>query len=49
MDRLLENIIHEILERDPIADFNKPKGSPKDVLLQNFVKDVNDLGITFST
>ena len=48
-DRLLENIINEILERDSIADFNKPKGSPKGLLLQNFVKDVNDLGITFST
>lgn len=48
-DRLLENIIDEILERDSITDFNKPKGSPKGLLLQHFVNDVNDLGITFST
>ena len=30
-DRLLEDIIDEILERDSITDFNKPKGSPKGV------------------
>ena len=48
-DRLLGDIIDEFLERDSLTDFNKPKGSPKGVLLQQSVKDVNDLGITFST
>ena len=47
-DRLLQNVIDEILERDSIADFNKPKGSPKGLLMQQFVKVVNDLGVTFS-
>ena len=47
-DRLLQNVIDEILERDSIADFNKPKGNPKGLLMQQFVKDVNDLGVTFS-
>lgn len=46
-DRLLQNVIDEILERDAIEDFNKST-QPKGVLLKQFVKGVNELGITFS-
>jgi hypothetical protein len=47
-DRLLQNVIDEILEKDSIDDFNKPKGHPKGANLNKFVKDVNELGVTFS-
>ncbi|CAB3981176.1 Hypothetical predicted protein, partial [Paramuricea clavata] len=43
------NVIDEILERDAILDFNKPKGQAKGVLLNEFVKDINELGVTFNT
>ena len=46
--RILQNVIDEILERDSITDFNNPSGQPKGLLLKQFVKDVNDLGVTFS-
>jgi hypothetical protein len=47
-DRLLQNVIDEILERDAILDFNKPRGQAKAVLLNEFVKDINELGVTFN-
>ena len=47
-DRMLQNVVDEILEKDAIEDFNKPKGQPKGVLLKTFVDDVNSLGVTFS-
>ncbi|CAB3977587.1 Hypothetical predicted protein [Paramuricea clavata] len=47
-DRLLQNIIDEILEKNSIDDFNKPKGHPKGANLMKFVEDVNELGVTFS-
>ena len=45
---MLQNVVCEILEKDAIEDFNKPKGQPKGVLLKKFVDDVNSLGVTFS-
>ncbi|CAB4006241.1 Hypothetical predicted protein [Paramuricea clavata] len=47
-DRLLQNVIDEILEKDSFDDFNKPKGHPKGANLKKFVEDVNELGVTFS-
>ena len=46
-DRMLQNV-DEILEKDAIDDFNKPRGQPKGVLLKKFVEDVNEIGLTFS-
>ncbi|CAB3998260.1 Hypothetical predicted protein [Paramuricea clavata] len=48
-DRLLQNVIDEILERDAMLDFNKPKGQAKGVLLNEFVKDIHERGVTFNT
>ncbi|CAB4016317.1 Hypothetical predicted protein [Paramuricea clavata] len=47
-DRMLQKVVDEILEKDAIEDFNKPKGQPKGVLLKKFVDDVNSPGVTFS-
>ena len=47
-DRLLENVIDEIIEQDSIADFNKPNTKPKGQLLKNFVENINELGVPFS-
>ena len=46
-DRLLENIIEEVMEKDSVNDFNKPKGHPKGVGLTNLVKAINDCGVPF--
>lgn len=47
-DELLQNIINDVLERDAIEDFNKPRGIPKEVNLTKLVKNINDLAISFS-
>ena len=47
-DRLLENVIDEIIEQASIADFNKPNTQPKGQLLKNFVENINELGVPFS-
>ena len=47
-DKLLQNIIDEVLERDAIEDFNKPRGRLKEVYLAKLVKNINGLGISFS-
>lgn len=47
-DRTLENVVDEMLEKNAIEDFNRPRGQPKGALLKKFVEDVNELGITFS-
>ena len=47
-DKLLQNIIDEVLERDAIEDFNKSRGRPKEVYLAKLVKNINDLGISFA-
>ena len=47
-DKLLQNIIDEVLERDAVEDFDKPRGQPKGIYLTRLVKAINDLGISFS-
>ena len=46
-DRLLQNVIDEVRERDSIDSWNKSKGQPKDKQLNNLVKGINDCGIPF--
>jgi hypothetical protein len=46
-DRLLQNVIDEVRERDSIDSWNKSKGQPKDKHLNNLVKGINDCGIPF--
>lgn len=47
-DRLLENLITEVMERNSDADLNKGRGEKKGVYLESLVKAVNDIGIPFS-
>ena len=47
-DRLLQNVIDAILEKDATEDFNKPRRHTKGANLKKFVEDVNNLGVTFS-
>ena len=47
-DKLLQNVIDEVLERDAVEDFERPRGQPKGVYLNGLVKAINDLGISFS-
>ena len=47
-DRLTENIITEVMERDSKADFLKKRGEEKGVHLKRLISIINNLGITFS-
>lgn len=47
-DRLTENIITEVMERDGKADFLKKRGEDKGIYLKRLISLINDLGITFS-
>ena len=47
-DRLLQNLIDEVLERDDTADFTKSKDQEKGVFISKLVKTINDLGISFA-
>lgn len=47
-DKVLQNIIDEVLERDAVEDFDKPRVQPKGIYLTRVVKAINDLGISFS-
>ena len=47
-DKLLQNVVDEILERDALDDFDKARGQPKGIHLAKLVKAINDLGIPFS-
>ena len=47
-DKVLQNIIDEVLERDAIEDFSKPRGQPKGIHLSELVKAINSLGISFA-
>ena len=47
-DKLLQNVIDEVLERDSVEDFDKPRGQTKGAHLKNLVQAINDLGISFS-
>ena len=44
-DRLTENLIKEVVERDSEADFLKKRGKPKGVYLNKLVTVINSLGI----
>jgi len=47
-DKLLQNVINEVLERDAVEDFEKSRGQPKGIFLNKLVKAINGLGISFS-
>lgn len=47
-DRLTENIITEVMERDSKSDFSKKRGEEKGVYLKRLIAVINSLGITFS-
>ena len=47
-DRILQNVIDEVLERDAIENFNRPRGQPNGVFLSNLVIGNNDCGISFN-
>ena len=47
-DKLLQNVIDEVLEKDAVEDFNKKRGIPKGVHLTKLVNCINSLGISFS-
>ena len=46
-DRLTENIITEVMERDSKADFLKKRGEDKGIYFKRLISVINDLGITF--
>ena len=46
-DRLTENIITEVMERDSKADFLKKRGKDKGIYFKRLISVINDLGITF--
>lgn len=48
-DRLTENLIIEIMEKDGKQDQNQIRNEEKGANLKQFIKTVNELGITFST
>ena len=47
-DRLMENLIKEVVEKDSKEDINKKKGEEKKIYQQKLVKEINDVGITFN-
>jgi len=47
-DKLLQNVIDEVLERDAVEDFQKTRGQQKGLHLSKLIKSINDLGISFS-
>ena len=47
-DRLMENLIKEVMERDNKEDFNKRRGEERGLHLKKFVKEINEAGITFN-
>ena len=47
-DRILLNVIDEVLEKDAIEDFNRQRGQTKRVFLTNLVIGINDCGISFN-
>lgn len=47
-DRLTENLIIEIMEKDGKQDQNQIRNEEKGANLKQFIKTVNELGITFS-
>ena len=47
-DRLTENLIKEVIERDNKADINKKREEEKGQYLKKLVKEINATGITFN-
>lgn len=47
-DRLLGNLIKEVMERDGKADINNKKGEEKGLYLKKLFKEINNAGITFN-
>ena len=47
-DRLTENVITEVMERDRKTDFLKKKGEEKGIYLKRLIRVINEVGITFS-
>jgi len=47
-DKLLQNVIDKVLERDAVEDFSKTRGQTKGINLSKLVKAINFLGILFS-
>ena len=47
-DKLLQNVIDEVLERDAVEDFSKTRGQTKGINLSKLVKAINSLGISFA-
>ena len=47
-DRLTENLITEVMERDSKADIAKGKGEKKGIYLESLVATINSIGIFFS-
>ena len=47
-DRLTENIISEVMERDSQADISKARGEKKGVYLDTLVNTIKGIGISFS-
>lgn len=42
-DRLMENLIKEVIERDNKTDINRKRGEEKEVRLKKLVKAINDI------
>ena len=47
-DRLIENLIMEVMERDEESDFVKKRGEQRGVYLDTLVSVINSLGISLS-
>ena len=45
-DRLLENLIKEVIERDGKADMKNKRGEEKGLYLKKLFKEINNTGIT---
>ena len=47
-DRLMENVIIEVMERDSKADMTKGGGEKKGIYLESLVSSINNIGVPFS-
>ena len=47
-DRLTENLITEVMDRDGQADISKGKGEKKGIYLETLINTIKNLGISFS-
>ena len=48
MDRLTENLITEVMDRDGQVDLSKGKGEEKGIYLETLITTIKNLGISFS-